>query len=100
MAMFSSAPWITLVVIGSMRSGLRAGWRQGAVLMIYSKSSPLPSYGGGQGGGRPHRRSSTVNRSEIERRFDRGPPPPALRASVETTGVAICDSPPYDGEAE
>src|SRR5580693_39781 len=35
MAMFSSAPWITLVVIGSMRSGLRAGWRRGAVLMVW-----------------------------------------------------------------
>src|SRR5262245_31118152 len=33
MAMFSSAPWITDVVMGSMRSGLVAGWRRTAVLM-------------------------------------------------------------------
>src|SRR6188474_198443 len=32
--MFSSAPWITLLVIGSMRSGLVAGWRAAAVLML------------------------------------------------------------------
>ncbi len=32
-AMFSSAPWITLVVIGSMRSGLAAGTRRTAVLI-------------------------------------------------------------------
>src|SRR3990167_946976 len=39
-AMFSSAPWITLLVIGSMRSGFRAGWRPlemlRAVLMTIS----------------------------------------------------------------
>ena len=34
-AMFSSAPWITAAVIGSMRSGL-AGWRRGAVLIVRS----------------------------------------------------------------
>src|SRR5262245_8607981 len=41
MAMFSSAPWITLVVIGSMRSGLLAGWRRTAVLMERSSTSEV-----------------------------------------------------------